>query len=106
MAELLSKTDRNGVLPTLGQTGWGGVPERDAVRKVFIFGNFVDAWGWMSMAAIHCEKLNHHPEWSNVYRSVDVSLTTHDANGLTSLDIKLARKMDELASRFPNVAFR
>ncbi len=106
MANLLSEAERNEALPGLGQAGWGGVPERDAIRKVYIFGNFVDAWGWMSMAAIHCEKLNHHPEWTNVYRTVDVLLTTHDANGMTTLDIKLARKMDELAARFPNVSFQ
>lgn len=106
MSNLLSEAERNEALPGLGQAGWGGVPERDAIRKVYIFGNFVDAWGWMSMAAIHCEKLNHHPEWTNVYRTVDVLLTTHDANGMTTLDIKLARKMDELAARFPNVSFQ
>ena len=106
MSNLLSEAERNEALPGLGQAGWGGVPERDAIRKVYIFGNFVDAWGWMSMAAINCEKLNHHPEWTNVYRTVDVLLTTHDANGMTTLDIKLARKMDELAARFPNVSFQ
>ena len=106
MVELLSEDQRNAQLPALGQSGWGGVPERDAIRKVFMFGNFVDAWGWMSMVAIHCEKANHHPEWLNVYRTVDVTLTTHDAGGLTALDVQLAQKMDELASRFPNVTFQ
>ena len=106
MAKLLSEAERNEKLPGLGQIGWGGVPERDAIRKVYLFGNFVDAWGWMSMASIHCEKLNHHPEWLNVYRTVDVTLTTHDAGGLTALDVELAQKMDELASRFPNVSFQ
>jgi 4a-hydroxytetrahydrobiopterin dehydratase len=106
MTERLPENERNETLPALGTSGWGGVPERDAIRKVYMFGNFVDAWGWMSMAAIHCEKMNHHPEWLNVYRTVDVTLTTHDAGGLTSLDVKLAQKMDELASRFPNVTFQ
>lgn len=104
MADLLSETERNEILPDLGKVGWGGIPERVAIRKVYVFGNFVDAWGWMSMVALHCEKANHHPEWSNVYRTVDVTLTTHDAGGLTELDIKLAKKMDELAARFPNVS--
>ena len=106
MTELLPDSERNETLPALGTSGWGGVPERDAIRKVYMFGNFVDAWGWMSMVAIHSEKLNHHPEWLNVYRTVDVTLTTHDAGGLTPLDIQLAQKMDELASRFPNATFQ
>jgi len=106
MAKLLSEMERNQALPSLGEVGWGGIPERDAIRKVYVFGNFVDAWGWMSMAALYCEKSNHHPEWLNVFRTVDVTLTTHDAGGLTSLDLQLARKMDEFASRFPNVTFQ
>lgn len=106
MAKLLSETERNNILPNLGLVGWGGIPERAAIRKIFVFGNFVDAWGWMSMVALQSEKSNHHPEWLNVYRTVDVTLTTHDAGGLTELDIKLAKKMDELAQRFPNVTYQ
>lgn len=106
MAEKLSEVERNETLPALGQRGWGALPERDAIRKVYMFGNFVDAWGWMSMVSIFCEKWNHHPEWLNVYRTIDVTLTTHDAGGLTALDIKLARKMDDLAARFPDVSFQ
>lgn len=89
-------TDRKVLLPLLA-TGWEEVKDRDAIRKVFLFRNFVEAFGFMSKAAIWAEKMNHHPEWSNVYRTVTVLLTTHDVDGLTELDVQLARKMDELA---------
>lgn len=69
----------------------------DAIAKTFNFKNFVQAFGWMTQVAMHAEKLNHHPEWSNVYKTVEVALTTHDADGLTALDAKLAQKMDQLA---------
>jgi 4a-hydroxytetrahydrobiopterin dehydratase len=72
------------------------VEGRDAITKTFIFDNFVAAFGWMAQVAIWAEKWNHHPEWSNVYRTVDVVLSTHDVGGLSSLDAKLARKMDSL----------
>lgn len=65
--------------------------------KTFTFKNFVEAFGWMTSAAIVAEKLNHHPEWFNVYKTVDVTLTTHDTGGLTDLDLKLAKRMDALA---------
>ena len=93
-AEKLS--DRKALLPLLA-TGWEEVKDRDAIRKTFLFKNFVEAFGFMTRAALWAEKLNHHPEWSNVYRTVTVELTTHDAGGLTELDLKLATKMDALA---------
>ncbi len=77
--------------------GWAMVDGRDAVHKSFVFGNFIEAFAWMTRIALHAEKLNHHPEWSNVYKRVDVTLSTHDANGLTDLDLKLARKMEATA---------
>lgn len=97
MATLLDAATRNAELPALGEAGWNGVPERDAIRKVWKFRSFSEAWGFMSRAALIAEKLNHHPEWSNVYNVVDVTLTTHDCNGLSALDLDLARKMDKLA---------
>ena len=97
MATLLSQAERNEALPALGETGWGALPDRDAIRKVWKFKSFVEAWGFMSRAALIAEKLNHHPEWSNVYNVVDVTLTTHDCHGLSTLDLDLARKMDKLA---------
>jgi 4a-hydroxytetrahydrobiopterin dehydratase len=97
MADLLSRTDRETLLPPLGETGWAAVPGRDAIRKVLKFRSFSEAWGFMSRAALAAEKLNHHPEWRNVYNTVDITLTTHDCHGLSRLDIDLAQAMDRLA---------
>ena len=93
MTSTYFKTD----LEALLNTGWAMVDGRDAITKTYQFKNFVEAFGWMTRVALHAEKLNHHPEWSNVYKTVNVTLTTHDTNGLTALDIKLAQKMDALA---------
>ncbi|MEM7319647.1 MAG: 4a-hydroxytetrahydrobiopterin dehydratase [Pseudomonadota bacterium] len=76
--------------------GWAMVEGRDAIAKTYVFDSFVDAFGWMTRAAIWSEKWNHHPEWKNIYRTVEVVLSTHDVDGLSSLDAKLARKMDSL----------
>lgn len=92
----LSDEDR-AALPALGATGWVAVEGRDAIRKVMKFKSFSEAWGFMSRAALVAEKLNHHPEWRNVYNVVDVTLTTHDCDGLSDLDLELARRMDKLA---------
>lgn len=97
MAEKLTETQREEVLEPLLAGGWTHDTARDAISKTFKFKNFVQAFGWMTQVAIHAEKLNHHPEWSNVYNTVDVTLTTHDADGLTALDAKLAKLMDTLA---------
>ena len=77
--------------------GWTPNEDGSAIGKTYEFANFVEAFGFMTRAAIHAEKLNHHPEWSNVYKTVEVTLTTHDTGGLTDLDAKLAKKMDQLA---------
>ena len=69
----------------------------DLIRRVFRFKDFVEAFGWMSSIAIVAETMNHHPEWRNVWATVEVELSTHDAGGLTELDMKLASKMDELS---------
>lgn len=97
MAEKLENAARDTALRELGKTGWQMVDGRDAIEKRFVFKNFVEAFGFMTRAALWAEKLNHHPEWSNVYKTVDVVLTTHDVDGLSELDIKLAKKMDALA---------
>ena len=97
MADLLSEDARRAALPLLGESGWGPVEGRDAIRKVWKFKSFIEAWGFMSAAALVAEKLNHHPEWTNVYNVVDVTLTTHDCSGLSELDIKLAQRMDKLS---------
>ena len=70
------------------------VEGRDAIIKKFRFKNFAEAFGWMTRIAIIAEKMDHHPEWFNVYNRVEVTLTTHDANGLSALDVKLAGIMD------------
>ena len=97
MTEKLDDAGRSeNIAPLLGD-GWSMVEGRDAIEKTFEFKNFVEAFGWMTKVAIWAEKWNHHPEWSNVYKTVEVTLSTHDADGLTELDAKLARKMDALA---------
>ena len=96
MTKALDTATRNEILYPLMKQGWSMVEGRDAIQKTFLFTNFVDAFGFMTQVAIIAEKMNHHPEWSNVYRTVEVTLTTHDANGLSDLDIALARKMDAL----------
>jgi 4a-hydroxytetrahydrobiopterin dehydratase len=94
MAEKLAGAAREAALEKLTATGWALAEDRDAIVKTFKFRNFVEAWGWMSRMALHAERLNHHPEWFNVYNRVEVTLTTHDVKGLSLLDVTLAEKMD------------
>ena len=96
MTEKLSEIARDKTLTPLIEAGWSLDPERDAISKSYKFGSFIDAFGFMTRAAIWAEKWNHHPEWFNVYNKVDVTLTTHDVGGLSTLDVKLARKFDTL----------
>ncbi|MTI43412.1 pterin-4-alpha-carbinolamine dehydratase [Roseibium hamelinense] len=95
MAERLKPEDRAAAMQAL--TGWHMVENREAIAKTYRFKDFIDAFGFMARVAIVSEKIDHHPEWSNVYRTVEVTLTTHDAGGLTELDMKLATEMDRLA---------
>lgn len=81
-----------------GLPDWAPVPGRDAIRRAFAFKSFNAAFGFMTRVALAAEKLNHHPEWSNVYNKVEIVLTTHDAGGLTALDVKLARIADAAAA--------
>lgn len=92
----LSESDRAALLPAL--EGWTLVEGRDAIRKRFVFADFNAAFGWMARVALVAERMNHHPEWSNVHRTVDVTLSTHDAGGLTRRDVELAQRMDQLAA--------
>lgn len=78
--------------------GWADVAGRDAIHKSYRFKTFVDAFGFMSQVALLAERMDHHPEWFNVYNRVDVTLTTHDANGLSERDVKLAKAMDALVA--------
>ena len=77
--------------------GWSKLRGREAIKKTFVFADFIAAFGWMSRVAMQAEKMDHHPEWDNVYKTVNVVLTTHDAGGLSALDVKLARFMDKTA---------
>lgn len=97
MTEKLADPARAEALAALTATGWVHDETRDAISKSFVFKNFVEAFGFMTRSALFAEKWNHHPEWFNVYKTVEVTLTTHDAGGLSDLDVKLARKMDALA---------
>ena len=96
MPQKLSGQARGEALKTLH--GWSEVPGRDAIAKKFVFKDFNEAFGFMSRAALIAEKMDHHPEWFNVYKTVEVTLSTHDAGGVTDLDIKLAAAMDRLVA--------
>lgn len=94
--DLLSEDERREMLSALA--GWSMVEGRDAIAKTYVFTNFVEAFGFMAKVALVAEKLDHHPEWRNVYRTVEVTLSTHDAGGLTRLDVALAQAMDKHAA--------
>lgn len=96
MADKLSDEDRATALQEL--QGWTEVEGRDAIQRTFKFKNFNQAFGFMSRVAMQAEKMDHHPEWFNVYATVEVILSTHDAAGLTELDVKLARFMNRVAT--------
>jgi 4a-hydroxytetrahydrobiopterin dehydratase len=80
-----------------GLHDWQAVTGREAIHRQFKFSDFNEAFGFMTRVAIKAQEMNHHPEWSNVYRTVDITLTTHDANGVTERDIALARFIDDVA---------
>lgn len=77
--------------------GWRAVEGRDAIEKTFVFADFGEAFGFMARVALAAEKMDHHPEWSNVYKRVTVVLSTHEAGGLTGRDVALAEAMDRIA---------
>ena len=97
MAEKLIGDKRAEALAEL--PGWAEDGGSDAISRTYIFADFNEAFGFMARAALVAEKMNHHPEWFNVYKTVEVTLMTHDAGGLTELDITLAKAMDQLAGR-------
>jgi len=94
MAQKLFGEARKSALARL--KGWSEVSGRDAITKKFVFADFNQAFGFMTRAALAAEKMDHHPEWFNVYKTVEVTLSTHDAGGLTDLDVTLAETMDKL----------
>lgn len=92
------KLDRSEIDTLVGSLpGWAVAEDGTAITKTFNFGDFNAAFGFMTRVALVAEKMNHHPEWFNVYKTVKVTLSTHDAGGLTELDGKLARAMDRIA---------
>jgi 4a-hydroxytetrahydrobiopterin dehydratase len=94
----MNRPEKIGAAAALAQLeGWGAAEGRDAIVKTFRFKDFNAAFGFMTRAALAAEKLDHHPEWFNVYNRVEVLLATHDADGVTELDVTLARIMDEAA---------
>ena len=97
MAERLTGEGRKAALGSV--PGWSEVGGRDAIQRTFTFKDFNEAFGFMTRAALVAEKMDHHPEWKNVYKTVEVVLSTHDAGGLTALDIKLAKAMNEIAGK-------
>lgn len=96
MTGKLEGAARAQALDRLAAAGWTHDAGRDAITKTFRFGNFRQAFGWMTEVALAAEKAGHHPEWCNVWNRVDVVLTTHDAGGLTALDVDMADLMDSL----------
>src|SRR6266850_6993373 len=97
MAERLSAEARKSALN--GLPGWTDTPGREAIARTFVFKDFNEAFGFMSRAALVAEKSDHHPEWRNVYKTVEVVLATHDADGVTARDIDLAKAMNAIASQ-------
>ena len=93
MNKKLSTADRKTALIKL--KGWKLVKGKNAITKTFKFKNFNTAFSWMTAMALYAEKLDHHPEWFNVYNKVVVTLTTHDVGGVSSLDVKLAKLMND-----------
>jgi len=96
LTEKLSDTARKSLIDPLVANGWTVDAEADRIAKTYEFADFTEAFAFMTRAALWAEKWNHHPDWSNSYNRVTVSLTTHDVGGLSSLDAKLARKMDQI----------
>ena len=95
MLEKLSATERAGLSATL--PGWKLVEGRDAITRAFRFKDFSEAWGFMARVALLAEAQDHHPEWFNVWNRVEITLSTHDAGGLSSRDVRLAQAIDAIA---------
>ena len=98
MSALLAPDARRELLASL--PAWQLDPQRDAIRRRFQFTDFSAAFAFMTQLALFADKHDHHPEWTNVYNRVDITLTTHDAGGLTQRDILLARQADQVFARF------
>ena len=98
MAERMSAEARKSALR--GVAGWSEVAGREAIERTFVFKDFNEAFGFMCRVALVAEKSDHHPEWRNVYKTVEVVLSTHDAGGVTLRDVELAKAMNGIAAQF------
>jgi 4a-hydroxytetrahydrobiopterin dehydratase len=96
MPDLLSEADRRSALSNLN--GWAETSDGTALSRTFTFKDFNAAFGFMTRAALVAEKSDHHPDWRNVYKTVEVTLSTHDAGGVTALDVALAKAMNAIAA--------
>jgi len=96
LVQKLSPEDRTIALSGLSE--WEEVDGRDAIRRKFVFADFNEAWGFMSRIAMEAERRDHHPEWFNVWATVDITLSTHDCDGLSARDVELARFIDKIAA--------
>ncbi|MEC7830365.1 MAG: 4a-hydroxytetrahydrobiopterin dehydratase [Pseudomonadota bacterium] len=98
MAKKLGNKERSEAIKSLKD--WKKTKGRDAIEKNFVFRDFAGAFSWMTRISLIAEKMDHHPEWFNVYNKVNVTLSTHDAGGITELDIKLAKEMNKSARKY------
>ncbi len=98
MSDKLTGAARDEALKPLLDNGWAVAEGREAITKSYKFKDFVEAFGFMTRAAMTAEKMDHHPEWSNTYNGVEVTLTSHDVEGLSPRDVKLAKAMDGFAA--------
>jgi len=96
MIQKLSSEQRAAQIAQLD--GWQSVEGRDAIKRQLRFADFKEAFGFMTRVAIKAQEMDHHPEWFNVYSNVEITLSTHEANGITERDIRLARFIDEIAA--------
>lgn len=99
-SDLLTEEERAERLQPLLDNGWEMDDGKVQIKKKFTFSNFRIAFGWMTVAGMEAEKMNHHPVWTNSWNTVFVKLTTHNKDGLTDLDVRLAKRMDKLAEQF------
>ena len=97
MTTKLTQDERASALTELPE--WNGTEGRDAIRRRLDFSDFNEAWGFMSRVAVEAERIDHHPEWFNVWATVDITLTTHDCDGLSAQDVALARFIDKVAKQ-------
>jgi len=96
MVTKLSEAERTESLAPILAKGWTMVSGRDAIYKEFLFKDFNQSWGFMNRVALKAEKMDHHPEWFNVYNKVQITLATHDCGGLSQRDVKLATFIESL----------